>query len=316
MSLNQKNLNQLVTTALAIEEQEAKEAGVLGYMARALVQATMPHKNPGQVEGWGRKNGNFSMMMQPGYVMGKDNKPHSVGLPYGIKPRLVMAFISSEAVKNRNREVVLGRSLSSFIHQLDLAPTGGRWGTIPMLKEQMKRLFSATVSFQYDNSPAEISGGFRIASQTVFFWDPTSPKQATLWDSTVTLTHEFYHEIINQPVPLDMRALAALKSSSLALDIYCWLTYRMSYLKHSIEIPWGLLAAQFGSDYTEIKDFKKNFLKQLRKVAIVYTINASEGKNGLLLKPSQTHIKKQKKELKHTDTAPIEMAHVLNLKVT
>jgi len=38
---------------LVIGAKETKEAGALGYMAKALVQATMPHKNPGTVEAWG-----------------------------------------------------------------------------------------------------------------------------------------------------------------------------------------------------------------------------------------------------------------------
>jgi hypothetical protein len=68
--MNNDNLNKLISEALAIEARDAKEAGALGFMARALVQATMPHKNPGKVEAWGRRNGDFSMVMQPGYTMG------------------------------------------------------------------------------------------------------------------------------------------------------------------------------------------------------------------------------------------------------
>jgi len=293
--LNSKNLKKLVDEALAIEAQDAKEAGVLGYMARALVQATMPHKSPGNIEAWGRKNGDFSMVMQPGYIIDKNNIVKNIGLPYGTKPRLVMAFISSEAVKNKSREIILGRSLSQFMKRLDLQPTGGRWGTIPMLKDQMKRLFSATASFHYHNQITEISGGFKIASQTILFWDPRFPNQTTLWESTVTLTEEFYKELIQHPIPINMNALSALKNSSLALDIYCWLTYRMSYLKHDIEIPWELLALQFGSNYNELRDFKKNFLWQLRKVLAIYDAKVSESENGLLLTPSKTHIKKLNK---------------------
>lgn len=290
--MNSNTLNQLISETLAIEAEEAKNAGALGYMARALIQATMPHKNPGLVDVWGRRNGNFSMLMQPGYTIDKNNNACNIGLPYGTKPRLVMAFISSEAVRTRSQEIVLGSSLSEFMQRLDLTPTGGRWGSIPMLKEQMKRLFSAIVSFQYDDKTeaVEVSGGFKIASRVILFWDTKSPNQSTLWESTVTLTKEFYDEIIEHPVPVDMRALAALKSSSLALDIYCWLTYRMSYLKRSVEIPWELLAMQFGSEYTEIRDFKKNFLKQLRKVSVIYNANVQQGENGLLLKSSKTHI--------------------------
>ena len=285
-----KNLSRFITKALEIEAEEAKGSGALGYMARALVQATMPHKNPGQVEAWGRKNGEFSTIIQPGYKIGKNGTPANIGLPYGSKPRLIMAFISSEAVKTRNREIILGRSLSEFMNQMSLTPTGGRWGNISMLKEQMKRLFSATISFQYTGKIVEMSGGFKIANRLTIFWDSKSPDQGTLWESSVTLTQEFYNEIVEHPVPIDIRALSILKTSSLALDIYCWLTYRMSYLKRPTEIPWELLANQFGSDYTQIRDFKLNFLKQLRKVLVVYHANISPGVYGLLLKPSKPHI--------------------------
>lgn len=292
--LSNSNLKKLVEEALAIEARDAKETGALGYMARALVQATMPHKSPGDVKAWGRRNGNFSMVMQPGYIIDASNEIKSIGLPYGTKPRLIMAFISSEAIKTKSREIVLGRSLSQFMEQLDLQSTGGRWGTIPMLKEQMKRLFSATISFHYQNQVAEVSRGFKVASQTILFWDQKCPNQTTLWESTVTLTDEFYKEIIQHPVPINMNALSALKSSSLALDIYLWLTYRMSYLKYEVEIPWELLALQFGSDYSELKDFKKNFLWQLRKVLTIYDVRVTKSEGGLLLKPSKTHIRKTK----------------------
>jgi hypothetical protein len=90
--MNKKNLDKFLSEAIAIEARDAKEAGALGYMARALVQATMPHKNPGKVEVWGRRNGSFSMVMQPGYTIASNNQPKNIGLPYGTKPRLVMAF--------------------------------------------------------------------------------------------------------------------------------------------------------------------------------------------------------------------------------
>jgi len=294
MRLNQNNLNKLITESLAIEAEEAREAGTIGYMARALVQATMPHKNPGQVEAWGRRNGDFSMVMQPGYTMNKSNELCNVGLPYGTKPRLVMSFISSEAIKTRNHEIILGRSLSEFMRQLDLTPTGGRWGTIPLLKDQMKRLFSATVSFQYNDQSIDASGGFKIASRTLLFWDTKSTNQSALWESTVILTQEFYKEIIDRPVPLDMRALSALKGSSLALDIYCWLTYRMSYIKKKTLIPWVALEAQFGSDYNETRYFKRKFLDQLRAVLVVYPeAKIEDGGSCLVLSPSKTHIQRQ-----------------------
>src|SRR5260363_48601 len=45
--------------------------------------------------------------------------------------------------------------LVQFKAPTKLSPNCGRWGTIPMLREQMRRLFSATVAFQYDGKTAE-----------------------------------------------------------------------------------------------------------------------------------------------------------------
>ena len=37
-------VDRLVAESLAIEAESAQEAGTLGYLARAMVQATMPHR--------------------------------------------------------------------------------------------------------------------------------------------------------------------------------------------------------------------------------------------------------------------------------
>jgi replication initiator protein len=101
---------------------------------------------------------------------------------------------------------------------------------------------------------------------------------------------DFFEEIIKRPVPIDIRVLKSLKQSAMKLDIYCWLTHRMSYLKHASEIDWKLLHLQFGSGYTRERDFKKAFLEHLKGVLLFYDADVEEGKKGLILKPSPTHI--------------------------
>jgi hypothetical protein len=101
----------------------------------------------------------------------------------------------------------------------------------------------------------------------------------------------FYEEIVHHPVPIDLRALKALSRSPLALDIYTWLTYRMSYLRREVTIPWAGLQAQFGSDYRRTRDFKAAFVEHLKRVLVVYReANVCESEQGLILKPSPTHV--------------------------
>ena len=79
--------------------------------------------------------------------------------------------------------------------------------------------------------------------------------------------------------------------SPLALDIYSWLTYRMSYLTSPTVVSWAGVAMMLGSSYAELRDFKKSFLNELRKVLLVYpNANVEVLPDGLRIKPSLTHI--------------------------
>lgn len=108
------------------------------------------------------------------------------------------------------------------------------------------------------------------------------------------MSAEFYDELVAHAVPIDLRALKALKGSPLALDIYSWLTYRMSYLRRPCLIPWEGLRIQFGADYGRLRDFKRKFLAHLGDVLRVYpAVRLSELPAGLLLRPSPTHLPRQ-----------------------
>jgi hypothetical protein len=107
----------------------------------------------------------------------------------------------------------------------------------------------------------------------------------------VVLSTDFYNEVVAHAVPIDLRALKALKGSPLALDIYSWLTYRMRYLRKPCLIPWEALQTQFGADCGRLRDFKRKFLDHLADVLHVYPeARRSEQPVGLLLRPSLTHL--------------------------
>jgi hypothetical protein len=274
----------LLARAEEIEREDAKDAGSIGYMARAIIQATIPHSDPGTNE-FRRRNGNYTLAMLA---------PSNIGLPYGSIPRLVLSWISTEAVRTNVPAVVLGETLTSFMLELDLIPTGGRWGTITRLRNQMQRLFSTSISCTYEVDKQWANAGFRIVDETHLWWHPKGPDQVNIWQSTVILGNRFFKELVEHPVPVDMRALKALRRSPMALDLYCWLTYRMSYLGKETVIPWPSLQAQFGADYTRSRAFKENFVVSFRKVLTVYSqAKAYIVENGLLIKPSRTHIRRK-----------------------
>ena len=283
-TLTPQTIDTLINQALAIEDEQAQDAGALGFMARAMVQATLPHSKVAGNE-FTRVNGNYSLTIMA---------PSSIGLPYGTIPRLLLAWLTTEAVKTKCRELELGDSLSGFMAELDMMPTGGRWGSITRLKDQSRRLFSSSITALYEDGPSFAVINQAVADRAQFWWDNKNPEQAGLWKSTVTLSENFFNEVIDRPVPIDMRAVKALKKSPMALDIYTWLTYRSSYLKRSTVIPWSSLAQQFGSNYAVLRQFKAAFLNELKKVVLVYgQVQVEATEQGLIVKPSLTHISKK-----------------------
>ena len=184
--------------------------------------------------------------------------------------------------------------MSAIMAELGLKPTGGANGSITRLKNQTRRLFSATVAASYEDGEQIADMGYRLADKSVLWWHSKDPEQTGLWKSTVTLSEHFFSEVIDRPVPIDMRAIKALKQSPMALDIYTWLTYRASYLKRPTVIPWASLALQFGSDYSRLRDFKHAFIDELKKVVLVYgQVQVEVMEDGLVVKPSLTHISKK-----------------------
>jgi hypothetical protein len=285
--LTPQTIDALINQALAIEDEQAQEAGALGFMARAMVQATLPHRAVAGNE-FERRNGSFTLTLQA---------PSKIGLPYGSIPRLLLAWVTTEAVKTQSRELELGDSMSAFMAELGLKPTGGANGSITRLKNQTRRLFSATVTASYEDDKQITDMGYRLADRSVLWWHSKDPEQAGLWKSTVTLSEHFFNEVIDRPVPIDMRAIKALKQSPMALDIYTWLTYRASYLKRPTVIPWSSLALQFGSNYSRLRDFKQAFTEELAKVYVVYRqVQVEVSEQGLIVKPFLTHISRKSEQ--------------------
>jgi hypothetical protein len=288
-----KRAKKLLDHALAMGNVEAQEAKTIAFSARAMVLATLPYQNPGDVPSFGRENGGYSLSIQPGW---DDKQKVSLGYPYGTIPRLLLAWITTEAAYTKSRTLELGDNLTDFMRQLGLRPTGGHFGTITRLRSQMMRLFGARISCVYNGKDGFSMKHVNVAADAELWWDPLRPDDTERWHSGyILLGYEFFQEIIDRPVPLDLRVMQAIKQSPLALDIYAWLTYRMSYLKRKTTIPWAALRLQFGTEYTRLRDFKFHFLEQLRAVKMLYSHArfSTESEHGLALYPSRPQVLKK-----------------------
>lgn len=263
------------------------------FMARQLVQATLPHSNP-KSDVWKRTNGNLTLGIQAGYDMEREK---SYGLPYGTIPRLLLFWMTTEAVKTKTPRLELGKNLADFMREVGLNPNtgGGKRSDAKRLQEQMQKLFRARISFQQTTQGERGRGeawlDMQIAPEGELWWNPKTPEQSILWDSWIELGDKFYKAITAAPIPVDIRALKALKRSPLALDLYalcCYEAYRVERTGKPRFIPWRSLMKQLGADYEgehAARDFGVKCRRALRKISTVMTLNLDDAEGGLTILP-------------------------------
>lgn len=307
--LREEKFQRLARESQEILDYSARQAGEVGYLSSTIVQCTLPYREPkGNPAAWGRSNGRASLTIQPGFYMEpittidgrgrkrQETRPVSMGYPYGSIPRLILAWVGREVTRKREREIQLGATLSEFMADLGIAnATGGKRGSITAVKEQTRRLFSATIALVDNPDNVEWgSEGFRLADSLNVWWDPASPEQGGLFDSRVVLSEKFFNEMLKSPVPLDMRALRALKQSPLALDLYSWLSYKTYSCTKPTRIPWEALQQQFGTSTESERKFRSLIRRALQDVQVVYPdarFDASDSK-AFILMPGRTSIRR------------------------
>ena len=148
----------------------------LGFMARLMALCSLPRTNPGDRHQYQRVNGPYKLIL---------SRTGEYKLPFGNLPRLLLAWVSTEAVRTQSRELVLGRSLAKFMKTLGVYTTSG--ATQTRLRNQMKRLFGCTVSLIYKDENVNATVNAVIADHTVFWWNERKPDQPSLWDSKIEL---------------------------------------------------------------------------------------------------------------------------------
>ena len=127
-----------------------------GFMARTMALCSLPRSNPGNRLQYKRVNGPYTLIM---------TATGNYKLPYGNLPRLLMAWISTEATTTQSRILVLGDSLSDFMRTLGVYSSSG--GKYTRLRNQMRRLFNAHVRLNWTQDEyGEASVSSSVADST------------------------------------------------------------------------------------------------------------------------------------------------------
>jgi hypothetical protein len=262
------------------------------FLHTVMCQVGMPRRST-EARTFERTSGHLSIQLEAGKLWnGREwiQQP----LPYGTTPRLVMVHVSSEAIRTQSRRVDVGDSMRQFLLKLGMGDGGGPRGGYTAIRKQVEALAACrlTIGMQEQGKVVTVDAK---PIRKFEAWLHHDGSQQTLWPGVMELHSEFYETLASHAVPLDYRALAALRHSALALDIYTWLAHRLCRINQpsGVMLSWQNLREQFGQEYADNRDFKREFKDVLRQVTVVYpTARIAEVDGGLRLYESPPPIAK------------------------
>ena len=215
------------------------------FMPSFLVSTTLPHRQPAGSE-FTRVNG----MVRTTLVA-----PKRVGLPFGTYPRLILIHLATAAKRANSRKFPVGRTINELLRQMRIGESGGARGEATRAREQLDRLcstsFVTTHNSKYGGSMMDVA-------------DRWLEKTGNALE--VVLSDRFFTQVAESAVPLDAVILNKVRRSPLSIDAYGWLTHRMNTVDKRTANTWRNIEKQFGSEYSEPRQFRRRFRQAVERV--------------------------------------------------
>lgn len=210
------------------------------YLPPAFVNMTLPHRNLSHNE-FTRSNGNYSLSIL---------SRKKIGLPYGSLSRLILLYLTTIRIVEKERRFLFSDSWRDFLKLMDMS-----WGNRnrTTVQNQLERLCSSSYSVLSNKKGDTDFKGMYITDQ----WTRTTK------GVHIALSEKFFILSGKSVVPLETKIIHQLRGSSLALDLYAWLTHRTTKVHRSTLIDWKQLEGQFGSNYRRTRDFRAKFTPTL-----------------------------------------------------
>ena len=242
-----------------------EESGV-GFLYSGWCQSALPHKRIADDQRWQVDGDRISLLVEPGSRFERGKPAVPVGVPYGSRARLILIYLQSEALRTQSREVELGRSLRHWFGRMGIN-AGGK--DIKIVRDQAERISLCKMSFR-------IFAGKRVGLvqqnivDTAMFIEDEDARQDGLFAETARLSEGFFVQLQQHSVPLEDAAIKAISNNSQAIDIYCWLAYRLHALTKPTPLTWATVKVQFGAGVKQMKHFRERFLPNLALAMAVY----------------------------------------------
>src|SRR5271155_3169925 len=114
------------------------------------------------------------------------------GLPWGTKPRLILAHLNAEAIRQQSPVIEVEASLSAFVNRIRKFD-GGR--EIRAFKDQLSRLSVAVVRLAMTRGER----AFQVNAQVVDafeLWPELDERQRVLWPATIQLSLPYFNSLL------------------------------------------------------------------------------------------------------------------------
>jgi hypothetical protein len=262
------------------------EEGEVGFLYSGWAQSALPHKRIPDDASWQVHTDHVSLVVQPGLRPSLTGDAVSVGVPYGSRARLICLYLQSEALKTNSREVELGKTLHAWLRRLDISIGGTSMAAV---RDQAERISRCRMSFQIKSGDRTGLVNQNILDTAMFVDDDST--QGSLFLEKAKLSEMFFDQLKKHPVPVEENAVKHISNNSMALDVYCWLAYRLHSLSSPKLVTWKALHAQFGRGLPRIDQFRWYFKKTLDLAMAVYPdARVDVDGRGLTLNPSRAPV--------------------------
>jgi hypothetical protein len=239
-------------------------------MPTPLAICGLPYKRLEHPQGeFVREQGRMRIVVTPGYLTDPDGKRHAQPIPWGPKARLIMAHLSTEALRNKSPTIEIASSFTGLLRDMGFERKGGERGNIKPFKEQLQALAACRMDIAAWNGKQSVSVDVKPFKQ-VQLWFSDNPDQQSLWPTTVTFHKDFYEQLENHALPIDVRVLRALSNSARRLDLMMWVIYRITRINTPLVLDWVPLKAQFGEGVARDRKFKEMLVEDINAIKEIF----------------------------------------------
>lgn len=232
----------------------------IAYLHRVQCQIPIPRRATDRAT-WQVDSGMGSMWLQQGsWIPPGRTQAELLPLPWGAAARLLLAAMHARWLQTGRADIAIGGTRGEVMAALGIEyDSSRRWRIV---RDQALALSACTIHMQSAHLWSTDRRMMRICAAVADLGRHL----------VVELAPEYCEYVADGMIPIDLAALAALRRSPIAMDVYAWLTERLHRIPagSTVRIPSTQLRAQLGPEYSRTDHFVRDLTRALADVLTVY----------------------------------------------